>query len=1039
MAGRAPRRRPADRGALAGGLGLRSARLVRFGLLVQMGLLWATAGRSALSQVVLPPDLGVAAGGTRPSPGYDLGFAALAEGRFSAALELAQAEYGSASRTGNQRWIDSIAAAALLAECHHERGDLPAAVAAADEALLIYAVHANWLLAVQFGGGAPRPIDAPRGAAWGRSGRNTTPVRTPDTVAIRQGTADPQEVLKRGGVLTAPSDRPIRPLEIMRALVLALYREGDLLGELARDWPPLDGAARGLSRRAAPPAHASQSWVDVALGTALWAQGKAEQARPLLERGTVLDGRFDHALTSWALIVLGRISLEAGQPAEAARLFEEASYSAHDFRDERALQEALRWAFAAHQAAGPRGVPTSIARAGDWAARSDAGLPVLAARLRAWQAEGLAVSGNLAAAATALAAVDARLLRGEPGSGMLGAEVGYARAMIGYANGGIPQADADLAAALAIAQARSPRLYQTSRALDLVRGAAGLSDRRAQEIFSRLLAAPTARELAVDPLATLATLTVPRAEAFAAWVGIANRRGEEAGLDAAEAALGERWQCVQAVGGRRVAVERLLDAAVSELPADLAAQRAALLGPRPDLAAAIERMRQVRGTLAAASLAAAPAGARPRNGPAGAAADWTTLGELGRIRSRHVAAIAAGREGIGRDFPPLVPTATLRRLLRPRQLILSFRWTEGRLVGLLESRDRSAGWEVRQAAGLPREIGLLARGLGLHDPAAPVPVDRLVAGDWSGCVERIERMLFENSKVTLAEGIDELVIVPDAWLWYLPFELLPLPTGSGPAGRRLRDVCRVSYCPTRSLAVCGGDRMPGGGPIGVHAGRMNRGDKPATAAALVDEVVGRVDRAVPLPLSAATPPPVLAADICEALVIFEEIAADRPAALRMLVPAGAGQPGISFAEWLASPRKRPRLVVLPGLQTAISGAFRPEPARPGAELFATALDLAAAGADAAVVSRWRVGGHTAVELVSEFLRDATAPVPDGMPPPGAAESWRRAVDLVTAEWPDPQREPRLKPHPEAAIGPGSHPFLWSGYMLIECGSVPPHE
>jgi hypothetical protein len=996
----------------------------------------ACLAAKASGQVVLPPDLGVAGGGTRPSPNHDLALAALAEGAFTPALELATTEYRSASRTGAQRWIDSIAAAAVTAECHTELGNLAAAVTATDEALLLCAVHANWLLAVQFGAAGPRPLEHPRVATWGRSARTAPPARTPDALPIRLGTTDPQEVLKRGGVLTAPSDRVIRPLEIMRGLVMAIYRHGDLLGDLARDSAPLDAAARALSRRPAPPNHYSQAWIDVALGTALWAQGKAEQARPLLERGLLLDGRFDHPLAAWALIVTGRIALDADQPAEAARLFEEATYTAADAGDVRALQEAFRWAFAAHMAGGARTVPASIARAADQAAQAGPGLAVLGARLRAWQAESLAGAGSTRAAEAALAQIDGRLLRGEPGRGSLGAEAAYARAVLAYATPNMTQADTELGAAIALAQPRSPRLFQTTRTVERLRaGAADLSDRRADEILGRLLAPAAPRDFAIDPLGTLALLSAPRGDAFQTWIGIAARRGDEAALEVAEAAARERWQSTQFTGGRRVAVERLLDAPAGSLPADLAAQRAALLGARPDLAAAVERMGQVRGTLAAAALAAAGRAA----GPPGAPADWSTYAELAQLRGRHVAAIAASREAVALDFPPLVPTAEVRRRLEPRQLILSFHWTAAGLAGVLESRDRAATWEVRQTPDLVREIELLARGLGLFDPQAAVTTDKLRDGDWAGSAARIERMLFENSKITLAEGIDELVIVPDAWLWYVPFELLPASSAADPGAttRRLRDVCRIRYCPTRSLAVTPLDRPRGIGPVGIHAGRMNRGDKPAAAAALVADITSRVERAVPLPLAVPAPPPALVADVCEAVAIFEEIAADRPTATRALVPAGGGQAGLTFGDWIAPPHKRPRVVVLPGLQTAMAGSFdakqRPT-ARPGDELFAVATDLVAAGAHTAVLSRWRVGGHTATELVAEFLRDATALASAGAVP-SAAESWRRAVDLVTAEWPDPGREPRLKQHPEAVIGPGSHPFLWASYLVVECGTA----
>ena len=56
--------------------------------------------------------------------------------------------------------------------------------------------------------------------------------------------------------------------------------------------------------------------------------------------------------------------------------------------------------------------------------------------------------------------------------------------------------------------------------------------------------------------------------------------------------------------------------------------------------------------------------------------------------------------------------------------------------------------------------------------------------------------------------------------------------------------------------------------------------------------------------------------------------------------------------------------------------------------------------------------------------------------PGAAPT--RAADpaaasIVLAEEPDVFREPRVKASPEAPLGSPLHPFLWAGYMLVDCG------
>ena len=422
--------------------------------------------------------------------------------------------------------------------------------------------------------------------------------------------------------------------------------------------------------------------------------------------------------------------------------------------------------------------------------------------------------------------------------------------------------------------------------------------------------------------------------------------------------------------------------------------------------------------------------------PPGGEDAWNAYRRDTAAFARHVAILATGRDPVVPDFPPLVPAADIRSRLGDRQLILSFHWTDGGLTGVLESRDRFAIWDVRQAAGLPAEIALFARGLCLFDAQAPVGTDKLAASDWRGPAARIERMLFENSRVALGEGIDELVIVPDGWLWYVPFELLPVssaePGTAAASARRLGESCRIRYCPTRSLAVAGFQPPGAPGPVGVVAGRMNRGDDAATIADVLSRVGGTVERTVPV--AGGGPPDAETASVFAALAVFDESVGD--GAQACLAPSAPGRAGISFADWLAPPPKRPWLVVLPGMQTALATGLEDKslPSRPGDDLFLPTTDLLAAGAHTAVVSRWRAGGATCVALMSEFLREATAAQAEPVDP--VTELWRRAVEIGTAERPDPAREPRLRQSGDAVLDDARHPFFWAGYVLVDRGSEP---
>ena len=59
--------------------------------------------------------------------------------------------------------------------------------------------------------------------------------------------------------------------------------------------------------------------IDVCLGIVYWSQ---EMSRPLLKRGLLLEGQFT-PLTPWALLVGGRIALNAGQYETAKTTLEQ--------------------------------------------------------------------------------------------------------------------------------------------------------------------------------------------------------------------------------------------------------------------------------------------------------------------------------------------------------------------------------------------------------------------------------------------------------------------------------------------------------------------------------------------------------------------------------------------------------------------------------------------------------------------------------------------------------------------------------------------
>ena len=78
-----------------------------------------------------------------------------------------------------------------------------------------------------------------------------------------------------------------------------------------------------------------------------------------------------------------------------------------------------------------------------------------------------------------------------------------------------------------------------------------------------------------------------------------------------------------------------------------------------------------------------------------------------------------------------------------------------------------------------------------------------------------------------------------------------------------------------------------------------------------------------------------------------------------------------------------------------------------------------------LLSRWRDGGPTSYGLIREFVRE--------LPHRSASAAWQRSVRLAIDTELDILHEPRIKPPSTDLQLKASHPFFWSGYILVDTG------
>jgi hypothetical protein len=208
----------------------------------------------------------------------------------------------------------------------------------------------------------------------------------------------------------------------------------------------------------------------------------------------------------------------------------------------------------------------------------------------------------------------------------------------------------------------------------------------------------------------------------------------------------------------------------------------------------------------------------------------------------------------------------------------------------------------------------------------------------------------------------------------------------------------------------------------------NEADTEAIVAELEKAAFGSVRIPAQLPVSASLVLPLL-----DSLVVLDDVDPARSATMSaMLSSAGRGRAANALESVFALPYGGPQHVVVAGFTTAaeqglkISRRNAARDVRPGNEVFQTLCGMMATGARTILLSRWRTGGRTNIDLVREFVRE--------LPQLPATEAWQRSRLLAREAPLDPQNEPRLKGLEESGDAPtADHPFFWAGYLLVDTG------
>jgi hypothetical protein len=963
---------------------------------------------------------------TIPSQEYYLGIQELYSGRYRDAQRIFFRELQGAVKTlgpgGQVRWVDSICYHAMLGETLFQAGRAADALEQFDLACQLVVQYPNWMMQVEFSA-APRvdPALSRTTPPWGAGGRQFVPGKFSTAYNVAMGRIDNTGVVQQGGVVQQAQYWRVNVVEVLRATSLAIRRRNEILGPLAAFDPLAKRLASQFSRGGGggPPNHWSSAWMAILRGVAQAGIGESQAALQQFERGLLVAGQFDHPLTCVALVEQGRLAMEAGEYETASQRLADAATSAFLYGDAGLLDDAFRWSDECSYLSGLGFPPATMTTSAQWARRQN--LEHVASRLQLGAAGRLIDAEEWTAAAEALAA--AAPLLGDARTGVLGSDAAYLAALL-ECHARKNTGPSRLAAAVAGRAGISLRSFQIALANSMF-DAQTLPVRSATDVYARLLGDPNAAEQIARPLESLALMSQPNDEAFERWLSAAvERRDLDGAVVVSDLAKRRRYHAALAWGGRLAALRDLAcepEARITPQQRRLRGELAAKLPELRDLNAAGERIE--------ASLDASWKPDATKEQISSLARLWDDRREILEEREAILLDVALARSEAPLEFPPTATGERLHEMLGPRQAILVFHDTAAGLMGFLVTRQGTAGWNCGPSGRVAALVSQTLRDMGSVDANHEMTTDQLAGDDWRKSARELYDALLGGAKMDPG-ALEELVVVPDGVVWYVPFEALC--SGSENENESVLTRTAVRYCPTASLVMSFRDPPRRTARTGLVVGDAVPGDTEEARAAAVEPLKSSLVGAVAWDGDARADSVELAALVDEA-VVLADVETQGAGPLDWSPAPLAGRRGDALEDWLLLAGRGPQRLALPAMHTPAErggrASRRKGAGQPGDELFFGSCALLDAGAETILLSRWRTGGQTSLELVREFLQEA--------PHSTASAAWRRSVEVV-AEGPlDPANEPRVKVGKKTQELKASHPLFWAAMLVVDTGWSPP--
>jgi hypothetical protein len=324
----------------------------------------------------------------------------------------------------------------------------------------------------------------------------------------------------------------------------------------------------------------------------------------------------------------------------------------------------------------------------------------------------------------------------------------------------------------------------------------------------------------------------------------------------------------------------------------------------------------------------------------------------------------------------------------------------------------------------------LLKSIGNRSRNSVLAVEDLVDEQWKEPAKKLWKSLIGELPSNGWENLEELVIIPDGVLWYLPFEVLQVPADQieeSDADVSLIEQTRIRYAPVAALSVADQRGHEADQQTTVVGGQLF----PRESSEYAGEMLTKLREAFPDLVVVGKRKPIkpsrYTAGLFDRLIVWNDVNVQSKSPYGW-APAQYDRDGkdSSLADWMEYPWGAPDQIIIPGFHTAAEATLSAKST--GHEVFLAACGLMSTGTRTALLSRWRTGGKSPSVLVREFAIELKRN--------GASDAWRTAVELTRVETLDAKVEPRVRKPNEDMDLSADHPFFWAGYMLLDTGAEP---